>query len=106
MSIARSVRVEYDKLVVGDDDGAEWSYAQGKKAPDGAAIHINCKWGPVGGPPELELGSDGKPLLRQAGKGLPKTAIVYLVGGLSAAMGQQPLAAWPGTGLYEFNQVP
>ncbi len=106
MSVARSVRVDGDKLLIEDDDGNEWRYAQGTQAPDDATIQIDCSWLPPGGLPGLVPGPDGKPLLRQAAKGLPQTAIAYLVGSLSTAMGDPLKAGWPGPGRYEFNQVP
>ena len=67
------------------------------------------RWIPLASPRRpagVGPGPDGKPLLRQAAKGLPQTAIAYLVGSLSTAMGDPLKAGWPGPGRYEFDQVP
>jgi hypothetical protein len=105
MSIACSVKADGNNLLIGDEEGGEWRYAPGKEASGNPPVQVDWTWAPVGNPPFLVLGTDGKPILRQDQIGLPKKIIVGVVRNPSPPAGAPLLGGFLGAGRYEFDQV-
>jgi len=105
MSIASYVRADGDKLIIDDEDGGIWHYAKGKLAPGDPALQVDWTWTPVGFPPALVPGPDGKPLLRQAEKGLPNIIIVGMVDSTPRIAGAPVPGGFVGGGRYEFEKI-
>jgi hypothetical protein len=106
MSIACSVRADGDRLIINDEDGGIWQYARGKVASGDPTVQVDWTWTPIGNPAVLVPGPDGKPLLHQTEKGLPKTIIVGVVEKDPPIAGAPMPGGFVGGGRYEFEQVP
>jgi hypothetical protein len=104
MSIASSVKVENDGFIIEDDDGGVWRFVKKGEAPEGAKANVDYSWQPVGNPPTLIQGPDGKAVLRQSEKGLPQTMVAYLAGNEPLMPLLGTAGGW-GSGLFEFRQV-
>jgi hypothetical protein len=85
-------------------DGKRWCYGKGSPAQDTGTFHIHIN---RNGAVIIVTGSDGLPLLRQDGAGLPRKMTVRCEASRTPApIGPVGVAAvWSGdSGVYEYNQ--
>jgi hypothetical protein len=104
MAIAESVRDagdKFDRLVIHDSDGNEWTYAEGRPAKRNAVAHVQLEHGYL----SLVHAPDQQVVLRQAAPGLPRKIIVQFASSAGAGSGGV-FGNWTGGGgTYEFDRV-